>query len=714
MATKKVNIDIIAKDKSKAALRGVRSSLDGVKKSIFNVRNAFIGLGAGLAIRSLVKTGMEIEGLQVRLKFLFGSAEEGAKAFDKMAKFAAKVPFSLEQIQQGSGVLAVVSKDADELAHIMEITGNVAAVTGLDFKTTAEQIQRSLSAGISAADLFRDRGVKSMLGFKAGAVVSVEETAEAFERVFGANGQFGGATDELAKTFEGTLSMIGDKFFNFKRAILEAGFFPELKKQFGDLDTFLKANQTTLDEIAVSIGQGLAQAVKISGNAIIFLKDNFGFLVTTLKLLISYKIAGVFIGLAGGIMKANGAMLLFNATIKRNLFIAGAAIVISQFDKILEMLGKMPKDFDNASLAIAHNSEQIKHYNNQLGQQQGVLNLLIKNKKQFVGTEEDYAKALKESNDAISETEEKIKAYKKTNDDLFKNSYPVYEDAILRLVGGIQKENEALKINKDLKKDISLDPIIEVLKKEVEAERKKEEEINKILEENRQEGINIFYDMLQTKERIAAEFHNREIKAEKEKILKLKKLEEERYSNNLSELKNRNFKFEELAEMSEENKINLTKASGRELLGELAKSNQAAFAINKAFAIKDAIVSTAQGITKALGMGPFGIPLAVMIGGLGAVQIATIAKQEYTGRQLGGKVNKGQPYMVGESGREMFVPNQSGNIVPNHDLKQGVNVNFNINTVDASGFNQLLVNSRGVIVNMINSAVNEKGRAAII
>jgi hypothetical protein len=33
-----------------------------------------------------------------------------------MAKFAAKVPFSLEEIQAGSGVLAVVSKDAKELA----------------------------------------------------------------------------------------------------------------------------------------------------------------------------------------------------------------------------------------------------------------------------------------------------------------------------------------------------------------------------------------------------------------------------------------------------------------------------------------------------------------------------------------------------------------------------------------------------------------------
>ena len=132
MATKKVNIDIIAKDKSKQALKGVRGSLDGIKKSIFNVRNAFIGLGTGLAIRSIVNTGKEIEGLQVRLKFLFGTAEEGSKAFDEMAKFASKVPFSLAEIQRGAGVLAVVSKDSKELANIMKITGNVAAVTGLD------------------------------------------------------------------------------------------------------------------------------------------------------------------------------------------------------------------------------------------------------------------------------------------------------------------------------------------------------------------------------------------------------------------------------------------------------------------------------------------------------------------------------------------------------------------------------------------------------
>ena len=69
MATKKVNIDIIAKDKSRQALQGVRGNLDKLKSSIFNVRNALVGLGGGLVIRSLINTGKEIEGLQVRLKF---------------------------------------------------------------------------------------------------------------------------------------------------------------------------------------------------------------------------------------------------------------------------------------------------------------------------------------------------------------------------------------------------------------------------------------------------------------------------------------------------------------------------------------------------------------------------------------------------------------------------------------------------------------------
>ena len=54
-----------------------------------------------------------------------------------------------------------------------------------------------------------------------------------------------------------------------------------------------------------------------------------------------------------------------------------------------------------------------------------------------------------------------------------------------------------------------------------------------------------------------------------------------------------------------------------------------------------------------------------------------------TGKAIGGSVQSGQPYMVGERGPEMFVPNQGGSIVPNNKMGGGgITV---VNNVDARG-----------------------------
>ena len=85
-------------------------------------------------------------------------------------------------------------------------------------------------------------------------------------------------------------------------------------------------------------------------------------------------------------------------------------------------------------------------------------------------------------------------------------------------------------------------------------------------------------------------------------------------------------------------------------------------------------------------------------------------------RASGGAVSKGKPYIVGEQGAELFVPNQSGQI---QQAARGTNggqttVNFNINTLDASGFDELLIRNRGTITSIINSAVNERGSKNLI
>ena len=54
------------------------------------------------------------------------------------------------------------------------------------------------------------------------------------------------------------------------------------------------------------------------------------------------------------------------------------------------------------------------------------------------------------------------------------------------------------------------------------------------------------------------------------------------------------------------------------------------------------------------------------------------------GRANGGRVSANQPYMVGERGREVFVPTTSGTIVPNNQLGGG-NTNVINVSVDASG-----------------------------
>jgi len=170
-------IQIVAVDKTARVLGNVNNRLKGIGKTTKSIENGFgslqtkilaVGsaLGAAFGVRKILQVSSEVEQLGLRFQFLFGSVEEGNKAFDTLLDYASKVPFTLQQIQQGAGNLAVISDNAEELGRNLELVGNVAAVTGLDFKTVSEQIQRSFSGGIAAAEIFRERGVRALLGFK--------------------------------------------------------------------------------------------------------------------------------------------------------------------------------------------------------------------------------------------------------------------------------------------------------------------------------------------------------------------------------------------------------------------------------------------------------------------------------------------------------------------------------------------------------------------
>lgn len=77
------------------------------------------------------------------------------------------------------------------------------------------------------------------------------------------------------------------------------------------------------------------------------------------------------------------------------------------------------------------------------------------------------------------------------------------------------------------------------------------------------------------------------------------------------------------------------------------------------------------------------------------------------GLASGGPATGGRPYIVGEEGPELFVPNTSGTVVPNDQLMSGGGtpmaggtVNYNIQAVDAASFKQLVARDPEFIFNV--------------
>jgi hypothetical protein len=132
--------------------------------------------------------------------------------------------------------------------------------------------------------------------------------------------------------------------------------------------------------------------------------------------------------------------------------------------------------------------------------------------------------------------------------------------------------------------------------------------------------------------------------------------------------------------------------------------------------------AAAMGAYKALA----GIPIIGPALGAGAAALilgagVSFAARSLAGRALGGQVRDGESYVVGERGPEVLTMNGGGGrIIPNEKLRNGggktvnqqANITFQVNTVDADGFDELLNSRRGQIVNMVNAALYDQGKGA--
>ena len=653
-----------------ASTIAITSSLGGLGTAAKIATGAIAAIGGAAIARSFLGVARQLETLETRLGFLFGTAQEGARAFEELRDFAGQVPFSLQEIAQAAGVLAVVSEDAGELRKNLELTGNVAAVAGLDFVTAGEQIQRSLSAGISSAELLRERGVREILGFKAGVTVTAEETAEALERVFGPDGEFGNAALALASTFDGLVSMVGDKIFTFQSLVADAGPFDLLKAIVQSLDDTLAQNFGSIENAAEAIGDGITTSVKnaILGGAILLdeLQPVFdlisGCINNILRATDSLPAALKFAGVIGFLMLGFKAKL---ATV----FIAGI------FDKVLEAIAITVETIEGATRKFAGFLEKI-----------GVEGLA----KKFEGAADGiggFADKVRDSMANLNEETEKseelnlslIESLKANRDNLGENAKAAlaYIETLEGIIEAQKKTREdADKVNKALGEQG------EAFKKsEVTVENFKktfEETFDKAFEKFSpvQEGVNLLISSFETFKRGVGD-------AFADAILGAKS-----FAESLQEV---------------------GRAIVRQLISGIIQLGLQIFVFDEIEKALRRIKGEQDNLNTALGI-ELGLrtALAFFTGG-GSMFAGFFAE--------GGKIPAGKFGIVGEQGPELI--GGPGTVTPLNTTQMttssegDVNINFNINTIDARGFDELLVSRRATISGIINQGLNRQGRTAL-
>ena len=650
MATKNINIDILAKDKTAQAMRSATVGVNNLKKnvndSVAHQRRSFMALGG--TIKMVLGTLAVIETI-------------------RFAKQMVVLTSSVEEMQAKSSVVFG--------SFVRSVRGELSAF--------GDQVGRSTFELEGMASSIQDTFVP--MGFARGEAskLSVQLTKLAVDVA-----SFNNASDtETMMAFQSALVGNHETVRRFGVVITEATLKQELlrmgiNKASKDITNAEKV-QARLNLIIAGTSDAHGDATRTSGS---FANTSKALTAQLQELQVSVMtpLLPVLTDIVKGMTDATKATSRF-----------------------LESIGLIPRNFEDTKKTATRLNKLL---NEQAEIQEHIGKLHPELQKLEIERYEKVIEKIKEQIDAERgllrvldmermQSHQKSKFIQKENAELEKRKK-------LLQFAGLQDASEGkVPVNAHIS-NASLEEVRNATKLMAETESAMMDKINadkiqKIMEQNELE-MEIARINADEKLRLAKETADKEAEIQK-------KL----FDSNFELIKSGNADQIKLEKMSDEQKSELAMKTGREALEQMAQNNKKAFQLNKAFNLAEAIMNTARGVAQALP----NIPLALAIGALGAVQVATISQQKFQGRRLGGRMNQDQPFIVGEAGPELIVPDRPSNVIPNNKLgsmNQPVTVNFNINTVDARGFNELLVNSRGVIVNMINQAVNEKGRMAII
>ena len=713
------------------------------KTSLGGLKTAFAGLVAAIGVREVISLSDEFSNLRNRLVAVTGSQEDAANALDLVNQVAAQSRSDIGSVASLFADLTVATRDLgtsqQEIADVTRVFSQTLQISGADAGAAAgaiRQFGQALASGVLRGDEFN----------------SIAETNSFFMLQFADSlGVPIGKLRDLAKEGKLTADLILQATQDMK-AQVEADFsntattvsqaFTSLRNSVINLFGEIEGETGVFEGLAGAI-QGLADAINnVDIKGFIDILDELvyiaGLLISVFgmkgMLSVLYKVQGAFIA-AGGVFASTGKTLFsFNRGVVaakqalKGLFgvltlgfgFKGKGGFFGAMGMAVANVGRVLLRFVIGPLgALLTGLELLSLASKALGGPDfmaGPRDAIIGFGKDLLGFNEDLEETNENINDLLnpdengggggggggSQLDDRLQKFKESLDAL-KVTTPEYQKKLKELnetfskdtVAELRLYNQALSaLNQAFPEQAE-----EIKKLIAEQEKLAEKQAElKLLEEQGKQAISNFTEGLKQ------QFFTTEELEEKQSELNALLSKYPELANLIADAQdNLNQKFSDNEGINNflDTLATAQKSLSEDLATALLEGEKPLEAFKNFF--KKIVQQILADIIRLMIIQPIlGSILAPF--GLGFGTGGSIVRN----KAVGGPVMKDKPYIVGERGPEMFVPNSAGSIMRNDQMGMGGAVTYNIQAVDARSFQQLVASDPEFIF-----SVTEAGRRRI-
>lgn len=682
---------------------------DGLAKGAKRLAVAFLGVSTAMAgITKFVSSARTMDVLNAQLVTVTGSADKAARAFAAIEKFTQATPFQVEEVTNAFIKLRNFGLNPSEKSLMSY--GNTASALGrtLDdiVMATAGAVQGENERLKMLAITTRVMGDEITFTFQ-GVSETMKKTSENIEQYMLriGNVNFVGAAEERAKSLDGSLSNLEDAWDSLWRSASRGDVGSELSGQIREISELLKDEDTK---------EGLKSFFSAGISGITHMAESYNMLYTEGKRYYTW-LASI----------AAGGRAFDDIEGQKNDIMA---LDKKRAAEVLLQLGELTKAEEQASIkrfkALTEESNYLKIKYGLIkeavkaGVTAPVDDSILSDSKVDGGETEPsmltggQSKRLQELMDVgKSEVELERQRYESllAEQAAYEEGLNMSAEQGMQVRAALAVEHQAnlreITLGESEKADAAQQEIDDLKQKYMTEE---ELEVS-----NYQAKIDRLREFLELSKITKDEFNQMSAIADEEHKVKSEEIDNEKWNKQNQWMQDGlSMADKYYAGMQGKDAANARVAiKAMQLLGDAKKRS----------ALKNAIVKGWEGIQEAAAVAPppanF-IPIAIATAQMGASVGGIMGA-----RELGGQVMPEQPYLVGERGPELFVPGNQGNIMNSDKLNRAsggqsgqnqVAVNVNIQAMDGASVEQVLDDNRGHIFSMINEAVNDQGRGALV